>query len=480
MNSTSLSRITLAFVLLVLTFSGLWIAGESNFTVASLVFAGFGFVGFFFYKPRICLFLILFLRIQLDLLWWLPISIGPLNLLAAFTGGITVLGSIMAVLRFSNDIERHPSIHYFIFLTVLLVLGATRALTPIIMIDEFFRIYSPILILFLCVSLFNKKGDWKRLLFLIVMSSLIPIFLSFYHLFDGQMTRIRLQGVQRLLGGYHNLRNQALMMLLFSCCGVYFLFTSKRFLHKSIFLFITLSATLFIYLTQTRATIIVFALFLCVYLYLSKRRALLSGFLAIGIVGVFLNPTIFERFEEFAQLFMIFDQSPQEQDLSSVGSGRYGLWSSSMESYLNHSLPDILLGLGFGSHWVLTRDAYNPFLLITFVDTHNDMLRILYQIGPFGLFFFCMIIYKAARNALWIAQKAPSKEKRDLGALLFGICLAITLNNIFSNGINSRITFGWCFWSIMAAGYILKREIINERWIERQKRLPKESNANAS
>ena len=429
-------------------------------------FAGIGGLFAFFYNPRIMLFVILFIRIQLDLLWWLPFSIGSINLLAAFTGGITILGTIMAIMRFPNDIERHPCTPYFLALILFLVLGATRAFNSKIMIDEFFRIYSPILMIFLATSLFNQKKDWEKLMFVFLISSFIPILASFYHLITGQMSTITLDGVQRLLGGYQNLRNHSLMMFIFSCCGVYFFFQSKTQTQRIFYGGYCLTTLSFLYLTQTRATLIVFGVFTLVYLYLTNRKSWLAGGFAIAVPIAALNPGVFQRFSEFANIFAsITENSAQEIDLSSMGSGRFGLWSNSMEAYLDHSLPEVVLGLGFGYHWVLTRGAYSGFALVQggFVDTHNDMLRILYQIGPFGLILFCFMLFHGLKTSWWVNQNAPNKKQRELGAILLSLCIAIIINNILSNGINSRTTFGWCFWYLISIAYISKREILNER-----------------
>ena len=222
----------------------------------------------------------------------------------------------------------------------------------------------------------------------------------------------------------------------------------------------------FLYLTQTRATLIVFGVFSLIYLYLSNRKSILFVGLVMLSVAVVLNPVALQRFSEFSRLFSVFfNNSPQEIDLSSVGSGRFGLWSNSMEAYLDHSLPEILLGLGFGYHWGLTRGAYSGFALVQggYVDTHNDMLRILYQIGPFGLLLFLIMLYHGAKTAYWLIQNAKNKQQREAGAVLVALCVAIVINNVFSNGINSRTTFGWCFWALLAIAYIAKREILNER-----------------
>jgi len=458
---------SLLFVIGILLLFGciLTIASKSLY-LPILIFLGVFGISAFFYAPREVFFLVLFTRIQLDVFWWVPIKIGPLNLLAAFTGGVTVLGTILAIMRFSGDIEKHPSIQYFLGLCFFLVCGALRSYNTTIMIDEFFRMYSPILIIFLITSLFNKKGDWKRVFQLFFIASLFPILLSTYHLLAGQMSTIELDGVNRLYGGYHNLRNHALMMFIFSSCGVYFLFQSKSRKEKGLYGLYCLTTLCYIYLTHTRATLIIFAVFILLFLSLTQRRHLML--LAVGFAGLVIisNPSSLQRFSELSRLFTFFyDTSPQEVDLSSLGSGRFGLWNNSMQAYLDHSLPEIILGLGFGYHWILTRGAYNGFVLVEggFVDTHNDMLRILYQIGPIGLLLFLIMIFQIIKTANWIRTHATNKAMRDAGAILIALSFAILINNVLSNGINSRTTFGWCFWALAGIAFIAKREVLNER-----------------
>ena len=467
----------LLFVVGVLLLFGsiLTIASKSLF-LPIVIFVGIFGISAFFYAPREVFFLVLFIRVQLDVFWWIPVSIGPLNLLAVFTGGITVLGTILAVMRFSGDIEKHPCIQYFLGLCFLLIFSATRAYNTTIMIDEFFRMYSPILIIFLVTSLFNKRGDWKRVFFLFFIASLLPIFLSTYHLLTGQMNQIELDGVNRLYGGYHNLRNHALMMFIFSACGVYFLFQSQKRSEKIFFgLYCSMTLT-YLYLTHTRATLIIFGVFVLIFLSLTQRRSWMLGLVFLFSIAVITNPSLLQRFSELSRLFLFFgEQSPQEIDFSSLGSGRFGLWSNSMEAYLDHSVPEVLLGLGFGYHWILTRGAYNGFVLVQggFVDTHNDMLRVLYQIGPFGLLLFLLMIYQIVKTSQWIRKNAPQKQMRDAGAILIALCIAIVINNILSNGINSRTTFGWCFWALGGIAFIAKREVLND--MKQQAKVSKES-----
>ncbi|MEC7985260.1 MAG: O-antigen ligase family protein, partial [Myxococcota bacterium] len=356
--------------------------------------------------------------------------------------------------------------HLFLAFSLILILGSIRALNPQIMIDEFFRLYSPLLMFFLATSLMNRRGDAERILLLFAISGIVPLLCSAYHLADCQMNEIYLNGSNRLLGGYQNLRNHALMMLIFSCCGVYFFFRLERKRYKLFTALYTFLSLYFLYLTFTRATLIVFGIFLVTYLYMSGRR-LLTATCLIGVTCIiFLSPSLQSRFYDFVRLFSLITATNQDlKALSSLGSGRYGLWSSSLFAYLQSPFYDIVLGLGLGHHWVLTRGAYSGFILIKggFVDTHNDMLRILYQLGPIALGLFLGIAYQCIQAGRWLIQNAKNFWHRELGALVISLTLCILMNNALSNGINSRTTFGWSFWIIAATGFIMKRELLNRQ-----------------
>ena len=162
------------------------IQGSLAIPIVSLL-SLFGLV-VFFKHPRTSFAVILGIRIVLDLLWWLPIKIGPLNMLAAFTGGATVLGTMYFFIKFRQRIQTHPCIHLFLLFTLLVGFGAIRSLNTTIMFDEFLRLYSPPLMLFIGTALMHRKGDARRFLLFLTLIGLAPILSSLYHLIDGQMT----------------------------------------------------------------------------------------------------------------------------------------------------------------------------------------------------------------------------------------------------------------------------------------------------
>ena len=67
---------------------------------------------FFLQFPKRTFLLLLFLRIIMDLMHFLP-SLGGLNILELFSGGSTAVCLILIAHRFPKDIEFHPAIHLF-------------------------------------------------------------------------------------------------------------------------------------------------------------------------------------------------------------------------------------------------------------------------------------------------------------------------------------------------------------------------------
>ena len=73
------------------------------------------------------------------------------------------------------------------------------------------------------------------------------------------------------------------------------------------------------------------------------------------------------------------------------------------------------------------------------------------------LFHGMMLI--VAKHGHILSKIAKNQTHRDLGALCVGITMGLLVNQSLSNGINNRVTPGWCFWAIGAAVLITKREI---------------------
>ena len=203
------------------------------------------------------------------------------------------------------------------------------------MIDEFFRIYSPILMIFLATSLFNQKerlGKTYVCLSYLKLISYLSICLSSrdrtneYH-----YTR---RSPKAFLGGYQNLRNHSLMMFIFSCCGVYFFFQSKKMALRIFYGGYCLTTLSFLYLTrQEQHSLYSECLHSSICILPIENHGSLQGLLLPSLLLLLIKDYC-NVFLDLRISFHLYRRknSAQEIDLSSMGSGRFGLWSNSYGS----------------------------------------------------------------------------------------------------------------------------------------------------
>ena len=409
--------------------------------------------------PRITLFSLLSGRIIIDLLHWVPVTIFNLNLLAVYSGGATIICLLFFLQRFKRDIEFHKSIHLFlvwnVFIGIQIVLSDFSTNT----IDEAFRSFSPILLLMLGSSLLIQKNDPRKMLLVIAITGLVPIGLSLYYWQTGQMARDEalIQGIPRLLGGYKNLRHHALIMMILSGVGIYFSLTAKRWWNRFFWSGYTLSTSICMYLTMIRSCLLVWAIFLSLFFWMTNRRSVSAISIAAVFLALFFNETLQDRFRDLILVFTLSSETDFES-LAKIGSGRYGMWTESWTAYQQKPFLKRLIGLGFGEHYELIRTSFFAFDAKSSrnLDTHNDILRILYNLGPFALFCYLGMAFQCIRIGVKINRANLPKEERDLGAMCACIMIGLLLNNCLSNGTFSRITIGWLFWVLggILFGYV--------------------------
>ena len=411
--------------------------------------------------PKRMFFLMVVLRIVLDLGHSLPYKVGGLNLLALYSGLSIVLFTIFGVLIIKNDIEHNPLFHPFVWFVVILIFAAIRSYQPRFMIDEFLRLYGSPLVLLVGCSLLKQKGDAQKLLFFMMLAGIPCLLSGIYAYFDGQMSRLTLQNEKRLMGSYENLRLASLMSFFFAHIGLYWFINTKNKLKKSLCFLYFLIATLFLFLTKTRATMLIYIMSFSIFLWLTNRKTpVYFGFFCILTI-ILTNANIQDRFKDLYLIFVYVQDNNIDLDtMAKLGSGRYGLWSTSFEQFLEGSIAEVILGWGYGYHYVFTRANYGPFVNVQggFVDVHNGVLRTLYQTGIVGMLLFHGMMLIVARYGFNLSKNAKTSLNRDLGALCVGITVGLLINQGMSNGINNRVTPGWCFWAIGAAVLIAHRE----------------------
>lgn len=403
---------------------------------------------FFFTRPENSMLVFFALRALFDLLWWVPGTVAGLNMLELFTGAVTGLAGVLFVLEFRR-VDRHPCLPAFIPFVVVLLIAMARNLDLRSGVEILARNVSPLLIMFLVTSFFQNKGK-RRLLFTIVTCVMvIPVMVSIFHLLTGQMSSYSLSGYNRLLGGYKNLHNHGLMMMLISCIGVWWTLRipqSQPYRRAAALAYTTLAA-MCLYFTYIRTGLIGLVAFGSIYLLVSGKRSWLMAGLAFGVIFVAMSPTMQDRFQD---IFLIFSDDQLTLNKRKLGSGRWGLWSSSFREYLRYPIGDIFLGLGLGKHWLLTRDFYNPYALAQqgYVDPHSDYLTLMYQLGPVALLSYLAMQFQVVRYGIKLIDMRRDKWSADFGAFMVGLTACAVATSAISNAFINRTTLGWYFWGL--------------------------------
>jgi len=401
----------------------------------------------FFTRPEYALLIFFAMRAIFDLLWWIPGTILSLNMMELFTGAVTGLAAVMFVLDLKR-LDWHPCLPAFIPYVTVILIGGVRDLAFRSGAEITARYVSPLLIMFLMSAYFDSRFRRRRLFLVATAVGVIPVVVSLYKLSQGQMHTYYLAGYWRLLGGYKNLHNHALMMMFITTMVAWWFMRTQDRAWKAMLLVYGLGSVSCMYLTYARTAYLGLAVFFAVYFYVTGQRRLLAAGAVALVIFVMSSSMMQDRFKDLVYFFMTEEESGFLR--RKLGSGRWGLWTSSFREYLRHPLGDIVLGLGIGKHWLLTRQYFNPYAIAQqgFVDPHNDYLTMTYQVGPIATLSYLAMQVQAVRYGLRVYRWSDDAWSRSLGAYVVGLCATATVANSVSNAFINRTTLGWYFWGI--------------------------------
>jgi hypothetical protein len=417
-------------------------------------------VVYFFTRPMLALFSIFCARAILDLLWWIPGTIAGLNMLQLFSAAVFVLVATQLFLDLKRA-QQHPCFNLLLVYLALIGLAALRSQNPLGNVDNLVRYIVPIILFFMISIHFNRRGLRKSLMLVIAVIGIIPLVLSLYHMSQGQMNAFTLHGYTRLLGAYKNLHNMALMSLFFVSLWVFWLMQTTSRFKRAVLLILILLGTLAMYKSYIRTAVLGFTVFLGAIPLLQKRYRILITAAGTGALLVTFSPDIQDRFSD---ILLIFDTGNVMLDKRALGSGRWGIWTMSMKEFLSRPSYDLILGAGLGEHRAMTENWVKMFHKnIVKLDPHNDMLLLLYQIGPLGVLAYLGLQWKVfvVSRKLYLMENADRFSK-TLAIYTGAMTIMVFVANIVSNSFIHRTSPGWYYWCIcglMVAEYAnLKRD----------------------
>ncbi len=395
-------------------------------------------------RPALMITAWFLLRILMDLLWWVPGSVFSLNLMELYTGGITVLALGLIALR-ARQLQDHPCLPPFIAYCLVLVIGGVRNLEVRSAAEILARYLSPFVLMFAVSLLLDSRSKRRRFVIGATAVGLVPIAISLYHLARGQMATINIQGYHRLVGGYMNVHPHALMMMILGSLGVWWVLVEPDSRRRLLMLGYTGAAALCLYLTYVRTGLVSFVLVSSALMWITGRRRELSALVLVGVVFVIATPAMQDRFKDVLLFFFPNDDVLVRRK---IGSGRIGIWTAAIGEYLRHPASDILLGLGIGKHWLLTRAATNPYAPAKdgFIDTHNDYLTMTFQVGPVAMLSYIAMQFWVVRASWAVFQRSPDRFSRSFAAYSMALMIGATAANLLSNAFINRITQSWVLW----------------------------------
>lgn len=397
---------------------------------------------FFFLKPEIALLIFFSLRAILDLLWWLPASLASMNPSEAFSGAVAGLAMVLFFLVFRR-FDKHPCIIPFLVYLLFMGVSAVRATALRDSAEILARYLSTFFIMFVGSEFFSTRRTRYTVVVVACAVGVVPVGVSLYHLATGQMSEVSLAGLPRLIGGYKNLHNHALMVMYFSIMGVFWAFNTRARLQRVMAVAFAAGAILCMYLTYVRTAWIGFALFCAVFLWMEGHtRVLVAAAIAVVLFGA-TNSLVQQRFMDF---LVVFNQSAG-YDIDRLGSDRAGIWLTAIREYSYYTFGDKILGLGANQHTVLTAQ-FSHMYLSEAKDTHNDYLSMLFQMGPFALLAYLAMQVQVIRYALRLRALTTQVFWRSFASLVIGLDLCQFFANAISNAFIHRTTIGWYFWGL--------------------------------
>ncbi|MFH1466082.1 MAG: O-antigen ligase family protein [Pseudomonadota bacterium] len=401
---------------------------------------------FFFTRPEIALLTFFGLRVIFDLLWWVPVEIMSLNVMELFSGAVAGLAAVLFYLELRRFNE-HPAIITFIPYVVVILIASLRNLDVREGVEIVARYLSTFLLMFLVGVFMDSTHKRRRMHLLFTFTSIVPICVSLWFLVN-QQWGVDLDGYDRLVGGYKNLHNHALMMMIFATMGVFWLLHVRKWsatMAASVYLGATL---LCLYFTYVRTAQLGLVVCVGVYLVLTKRRGLLVGLIALVSLALIMSATLQDRFNDLA---LFFEADVYETDRKMLGSGRWALWTVSFAEYLKYPIGDIFLGLGLGKHAMLTSPLYSAHYYdptVGYIDPHNDYLSLLYQMGPTAMICYIVFQIQVMVFGLRLGKIGRSPWAREVGFFAVALTCTVFVTNFVSNAFVSRVTCGWYYWGL--------------------------------
>ena len=294
-------------------------------------------------------------------------------------------------------------------------------------------------VIFLAVrSALTSNKQVKLLTFFLVLSFIIPITGSSLLILMKKSLYLTVYQtrVDRYSGMYSKIHTLAhCMLIFFFIVAIYhqleFRLSIKEKYINILLIILSILALFNLYKSVTRTAWIGLIIFSSMYL-IGKRKYILLLLCGGGLISILLLSSQFQ-----SMLFDIIEPLQGQGQISDIGSGRLGGWSSMIISFLNEPLEMQFIGLGIGSE-----------VKSFFGGSHNDLMSLLISLGYIGLSMYLLIYLFVILDII------NSNVDRVMKFIFLGIVFSVITMNFGSNSYLSRFELGQFFYLIIGLFYI--------------------------
>jgi len=417
----------------------------------------------FFLRPIFTIFFLLLIRATIGPLRNISISFSGLNLnlLGIFSIFVCILGVIYLIIK-KAKIKNSFFILYIIFCLWCLI-SISYSINKQVSIADFFRVFSPIMFYILIFNEIKEKSHIRLTIFIIILSSLFPIFYGFYQFFTH--TGFVRNGIMRI--------NSTFMFP--NSFGFYLAFTNLITLNQislerqkqlKIFLFLVLALNIIcLILTGTRTAFMGFLTGLITYIFLSfKGKYILYIFPLICFV-LLTQHQIEERLFQPLKSLSIFQKKKSYLVKTKLPKGKelweMDTWEWRLYYWRNYVLKTYLkrpiLGYGIGtSKMAISQNT----LLKKALIPHNDYLRLLLEVGIIGFSLYIIsFVFLLFDFFKYFLNSKKLEYKCYYNTIIAVIICFLTI--MFADNIILSNTFLWYLFSIIAVTYNVRDIEVN-------------------
>ncbi|MEJ7708154.1 MAG: O-antigen ligase family protein [Nocardioidaceae bacterium] len=301
---------------------------------------------------------------------------------------------------------------------------------------ESLRIMAVVMMFVVLEQLITSRQQMMRVLVAAYASLLIPLGYTLYGFMLGDPATEEKSGLTRILGTFSQSNAYARYLTFMIVFGVAIYPYVKGHLKTALRVLLSISG-IFLLLTLTLTAILAAVVGLLLIGILTRRRALVLGFVIVIVAAVLAVPGLSSRVSTV--------QSEAQASGEPAGNTllwRFNYWAEVLP--LANSNP--VTGIGVGSTSYETNAAKQP---------HNDFLRAYVETGLIGLFMYIGVLFSlvgTCRRAIRQSVRGEFDHAIAVGALACAVCVVI--ESMASNVITNSVALWYLMSFVAAAGYI--------------------------